>query len=427
MCPETDRSLSTDDAAVVVSEHGTTEPLALTDRDLEFLHRVVNAPKNRLTPEYTADERVRLSASSSVGLVALPDGPTVEIRPKVGTSNLLYLLQYGTGVDATTYDASVPVAAGSNFVEALGALYETELRALLRQGLRKEYRTVSRNRSHLRGRLEVHEQVGETQGRPPTSFRCTYDELTYDTPLNRAIHQATRILAATVSDGDLSDRLAAHARRIQHSVTPEPVPARTVSDIELSRLTAHYRDIVRLVEMVLGNSFLEDYTTGQNVSVSLLVNMNTVFERVVERAFRAAVCPERGLEVLVRETTGQLLPDNRYEVGLEPDVAVQMTDGTVLCVADAKWKTGPPENADVYQLAAYQQAHDCPGVLVYPAQERALEFSAELPGGRRTGAIELPTGSDAEDYGSFVDTVEGRARSYLESVRGERTPRSRDG
>lgn len=406
---------STDPTSISIQEHGGTDSLALSVRDLQMLRTEINEGSTRLDVEYTLDSNVRLHANAYVGIVSLPDGPTIEVAPKIPGANILYLLRYSTDISASLFDTSVAVESGSDFVEVIASLFETELRRLFRHGLNKEYRRKSHTQSHLRGRLDVQTQIQRSMGRAPTTFACTYDELTQDILLNRAILYATTILASIIQDDELRSRLTTFARRLRGQVTLEPVSARALSRVEFSRLTEHYRDIIKLVDMILRNSYLEDYQAGPNSAFSLLVNMNTIFEKVVEQAFSRVGGAFEGVEILTQYTTGHLLEGTAQQVGLQPDVAIRDSEGDIIFVTDAKWKT-PLSNPDMYQLAAYQQRHSCPGVLVYPEQESRTDIDATLPNGLRTGAMGISIGGDETSYADFIEGLEMTIREVLKET-----------
>ncbi|PYZ03045.1 hypothetical protein C8039_12620 [Halogeometricum sp. wsp3] len=114
-----------------------------------------------------------ISARQFVGVVALPDGPTIQISPKAAGNNLLYLLRYAQNVSPTTIEQQTGLGQGDSFVDALAALFNQELQEILRRGLHSEYQTVSSEEKQLRGRLDVQRQL-QRQGPVPTKFECTY-------------------------------------------------------------------------------------------------------------------------------------------------------------------------------------------------------------------------------------------------------------
>ena len=100
----------------IIKEHQTTDPLTLSDRDIHMIRTKVNDGRARLGVKFTHDQSVKIDTSSYVGIVALPDGPTIEIRPKLDQISLLYLLRYATGVTSETFEETTNITQGPNFV-----------------------------------------------------------------------------------------------------------------------------------------------------------------------------------------------------------------------------------------------------------------------------------------------------------------------
>jgi 5-methylcytosine-specific restriction enzyme subunit McrC len=401
----------------IIKEHQTTDPLTLSDRDIRMIRTKVNDGRTRLGVKFTHDGLVKIDASSYVGIIALPDGPTIEIRPKFDQINLLYLLRYATGVSSETFEPTTNIMQGPNFIEALGTLFDSELQQLLRRGIRSKYRQKSSEEQYLRGTLDVTKQLRNSQTTAATSFHCSFDEHTPDMVLNQAVLYAATVLANIITDQRLSRRLNRKAKQLRKRVTLRRVDSSELQKVEMSRFTSKYTDIIRLTEMILTSSYIEDYTAGTNPTFSLLVNMNTVFERSIEQAFRHVASSHQGYISQSQRQIGDLLNSDKYSVNVKPDIVIKSRDGRVVCVADAKWKAGNPENSDFYQLAAYQQVAECPGVLVYPEQSTIAEFRSELPD-RTESSIVTVCINNRESYETFCNKLTLDIESYFTSTLG---------
>src|SRR5699024_7928509 len=108
---------------------------------------------------------------------------------------------------------------------------------------------------------------------------------------------------------------------------------------------------------------------------SILVDMNDIFEAVVERAVTEALAEDE-LTVRGQVSTRNLVWGGSREIRIRPDIIVEDRDEVIL-IGDAKWKldsaeSPEPSNGDLYQLLSYQVAYDAPGVLFYPGQEQRL-------------------------------------------------------
>lgn len=382
----------TADGLIELSEYDESDPIALSDDDIEMVESHVAG----LQVEYRRDEQVILHTDHRVGVVALPHGPTIEIQPKVGDPNLITLLRYANGAEPTHLSRDTELESGTNFVDTVAALYLEELEEVLSQGLRREYVEVGGSEEYLRGRLNVRRQLAGGPGK--TDFECDYDEFTYDTTLNQTILRAANVLSSLVDSADIAGDLREHESRLRRRVTLRDVRIEEVEQIELSRLNSYYEELLSLSRLVLKHIYIEDIAAGEGASYSLLIGMNDVFEKLVERTVRETVDERRGWSVEGQARTDNLLRGNP-SIRMRPDFVVKIHGEPVL-VGDAKWKT-EVQNNDVYQVVAYQTAYDTPCVLVFPDNDNAVENNYSVKNGRELDMLELPTGANIADVGEF--------------------------
>jgi 5-methylcytosine-specific restriction enzyme subunit McrC len=208
---------------ITFGEYEETDLLDLSESAVRMLQTEFNSDGERLRLSFNRDGKALLQATQHVGTVSLPDGPTIQIRPKAGRTNLLHLLRYAHGVESVTIEERTSIAAGQTFIEALAALYEAELEQVIQQGLHRDYRTVDKSETHLRGRLNVQQQL-QKQGVAPTQFECTYEELTYDTIPNQAVLFAASILSRFVRDQTLQRSLRKHPPTLTSEASTSPSP-----------------------------------------------------------------------------------------------------------------------------------------------------------------------------------------------------------
>lgn len=337
----------------------------------------------------SAPDRFRVRANSYVGAISTA-AVDVLIRPKVTTSNLLYLLETG-GLPLALDDRDVELLDSRDLVPALATLFALQLDRLVRRGVQHGYFVHAERRSSLRGRLDLATQQRAAGLGLPVA--CVFDEFSTDTRLNRRVRAALLRLArlpgvvpATVQG------LRRHLPALE--AVGELRSADLAAGYAFTRLDEHYRAIDALAGLVLNNGSIQ--TRGGRNSVSaFLVNMNTVFERFVAAR-------------LARALAGQLVVDPQRQVSLDheglvppirPDLVLRRAMGPDVLVADTKYKLtrqGYGREADYYQLLAYTAALHLPtGLLIYcrdegdrppreiivgPNSTRLVTFSLKLTG-----------------------------------------------
>ncbi|WP_424016217.1 McrC family protein (plasmid) [Halorientalis pallida] len=372
-----------------------------------------------------------IEAGNHVGVIGLPTGRLLQIRPKV-ECNLLYYLAFAGRLDEDLVsDRDASFVTGDSFVDLLGRLFLSELRQIVRRGLHKEYRTRQSDEGYIRGQLEFTKQI-QRHGPRSTQFACRYDELTHDIPINQVLYQATDVLLGLVSDIDLRRDLRQYHGEIQRKVSEQATLPRP-TEIQLTRLNDHYAPILQLAELIFDRQFIEDVGIGHQRFQSLLIDTEVLFEHVVYRGVELAV---KSLSYLVRgdgnprgsgETCiGHLLTDTDENPiqRLEPDFFLRdQSDNQIVLVGDAKWKdTTRPSREDLYQLTAYQSRLEVPGLLVYPDLSGRINANYEQRRQPQEGnqpqqlrVTELQT-TGATDYESFKKEIKDLCRTEIQRL-----------
>jgi len=221
------------------------------------------------------------------------------------------------------------------------------------------------------------------------------------------------VLSRLVTDQSIKGQLQARITRLRDRVSLEPISATIVEQLTLTRLTDHYADILRLAGLVIAGTFIDAFDPGTQQGVTTLIDMNRIYERVVERCAQAVVQERPGWGVRTQAST-QSLVTGSPPVDLRPDFMIDANGETAL-VGDAKWKTRR-QNSDIYQLVAYELAEMAPGLLVYPSQDGKLETEYEIRGGRPLHLVELSVAEYASDFETFSDRLETEFQEKVDNI-----------
>lgn len=424
------------DADVVLSEnsrwqYSDREPdrLRLSERDVAVIEDLND--KVAASERYNEDWVLRIwrggSASeagwkeykwktnSVVGVVGLPSGRRLRIEPSKSPERLGWLLQYALRIEPVLKSTETRVGDGAGFIDALAALYAAELTEALRGGIDREYQRVEGDRSSIRGRLDLTSQL-QRHGSTATSFACRHDELTADTPLNRALLLAagefklrTRISSLTADLERLERRLARHVPR-------KPVSAQELADVTLTRLNVRYHDSFRIARYVIDGRNVGGFDEASD-AFSLLFSLSTVFEDVARRALTEGGLHDVGWII---DTQAERSVTEEGDFLIRPDFLMSDGSGTVTLVGDAKWKSDnrqKPWESDLYQLISYQAIESSPGVLVYPSQGRSFTPAVlRVRGSDPLYILELPTDADVSSYAAYVDRLRAAASEVFDDA-----------
>jgi 5-methylcytosine-specific restriction enzyme subunit McrC len=350
-----------------------------------------------------------VTANGYAGTIRLPSGRAIELRPSMSARNFLWLAKYAYDLDLTfvSESTSTSLTSGDVTLNAFTALYLSELRDLLDSGLRPGYQRVERRR----GNIDIQRQL-QQQPLPPMKFESVTDELTYDTPLNRAVYHATRRLADIVNNNLFRDELRVRIRTLRQYVSTDPISPVEIEVIDLLRLESSYTRIFPLVTTILRGQYFGGKTGDQRASC-LLVKMWNVFQWAVERAFRVIERQKSDITLqtqVVLHNPGFIDGD---QFVIRPDFIIQDSNGTPVLVADTKWK--PRENPAIYQIVTYQMILDVPGLLLYP-EESEVDQNHIVDSRYPLRLVSLPTATEAISYEGFVRGIEQSLRREMDRL-----------
>jgi len=391
--------------------------IEISKRDREHLERLATAKKIDLDVVDTSGDRLSAIVRSKdyAGIVGLPDTDSIYIRPKIEGAALLRLLQLDeSGSDIETLEQVAQLEQGGEFVDLLAGMYTDELATVMRQGIERSYRRVSQTEDYVRGQLDIQTQLQQS-GPASVEFHCSHDELTHDTDLNRTVLHAARVLLRLSEDQMIQRRLRRQVSELRRDVTLEPVTAGEAETIRLTRMNRYYENLLRLAKLVINNVFIDDLDRGESLGYTLLLDMPDRYQDALLGPLRdvrdeLAVIPEKQLDAFL---TGD------FELTPKPDFVFTSRNEPVL-VADAKWKDldGSPSPPDIYQLIAYQQYLEVPGVLLYPQSKsgETVVKSASVANGYPLYAGTVPVQESGDDFAQYRSQFVDQLREIVDEA-----------
>jgi 5-methylcytosine-specific restriction enzyme subunit McrC len=349
----------------------------------------------------------RLTASSQVGTLAVP-GLHVHIRPKVGISNVLAMLDDGLPSDAWG-TPDVGLATSPELLPVFAEFFARSVVHATSRGLVRRYREHDDVLVAPRGRIDFTVQLRRSTS--PSPLACRFDEFTTDVAENRLLlGTVERLLGLAEIPPRVRNLLRSLRSRFEEVTAARPLPT-DFDRIHLTRLTEHYRGPLRLARLVAENLSLRDVHGATAVS-SFLLDMPRVYEDFVSRRLTRAL---RG-RLQVRAQHSTWLGEGR-QVPVRPDL-VFLNGRMPVFVGDVKYKLAPlgmARSSDYYQLLAYCQTLGLTeGVLIYaqsddepPASTVTVRHS-----GIRLHTYRLDIGGDLNDLGAAMGRLAGWIRDH---------------
>ena len=259
-----------------------------------------------------------------------------------------------------------------------------ELFAQLRKGALLRYVHREDNLPVLRGRLLIDRQLKLNSGHQGRLY-CAFDELVEDNVYNQyikcalqVVHGQARSLAAKRPATELLYRFDGVRDRRPEECRDWKLPER--------RDAKRFESVFRQCGWFL-RGLGQDVRAGTRESLSVLFNMNQLFEEFIVAKLRKethscgfrvrAQGPQR---YLAREADGA----DRFL--MKPDITFLEPGGRVTAVLDTKWKVLDSDadkygisQGDLYQMVAYGTRYRCPNLtLIYPKQDRIRRDEIEL-------------------------------------------------
>ena len=315
----------------------------------------------------------------------------IVIRPRIPIDRVMFMVGYS--LSPGDWNASpFFLSPEDDILEAIVPAFVRLTQDAIRRGLLQGYRTREESSAAWRGRIRLADQVKQRFGLP-LPVEVVYDDFTEDIEENRLLKTAVGVLGGMpVRSPDARRQLGA-LRPAFTSVSTGSYHRGLVPSVHYTRLNQRYRPAVELARLIIGSS-LAEFTPGEKMGASFLVDMNRVFENFLRMALRQT------LRLSETEWPGRSSPS--HVLHLEEAGQVQVNPGLswwrgrrCLFVGEARYlrptSDGDPfvgQQSDIYRMLAYCTAADLPsGLLVYADGEAAESAVHRI---RNTGkAIEV--------------------------------------
>ena len=214
---------------------------------------------------------------------------------------------------------------------------------------------------------------------------CQYEELSADNVYNQILKSVLHLLLPLVSASEARKRLSELLMRFD-AISDVDVNLSLFNQLTFDRSNNRYKPIFEQCRWFI-EGFHPDVVTGQASCLTLLFDMNRLFEAYVASELRQWAW-KQGLRL--KEQGPQKYLARRKDTGeklflMKPDMAFLDTANHVVMIADAKWKLLDENEkklgiaqSDLYQIVSYAIRYSAGKLaLIYPRQ-RQLNHPVEL-------------------------------------------------
>jgi 5-methylcytosine-specific restriction enzyme subunit McrC len=314
-----------------------------------------------------------INPGSTVGVIRLPSGLQIEIRPKVPMRNLLWMLatvEELRGIDFQRLEDVVDLDEFDQILEIIAEAFAGMVERRLDLGLYRNYVEEEENLPTVRGRILVAQDVHRNAVLRHRTF-CRYTTYSWDLPENQVIRQVARLLSGWGFSPRLTGRFVALDHQMDE-VSPSRLTATDVSRFTYNRQSQDYQPIHRYCRFFLDGASLNE-EAGEEEFDGFLWDMNSLFEAFVSATLAQRFRPPLRLSDQVRTHL-----DDARTVSIRPDLVLSR-GGIHVVVGDTKYKRlddAEHKHADLYQMLAYCTALGVDtGVLIYPRHNADIATS----------------------------------------------------
>ena len=362
----------------------------LDSRQLEILRRARVDVRPASAPGLHPGTSWELRAGSYIGVFSCGN-LNIAIRPRIPIDRVIFMV--GFTLNSVEWSSSqLRLSSEADILEAIVPAFVRLTQHAIRRGLLQGYSTRQETSVALQGRIRLPDQV-KTRFGLPLPVEVTYDDFTEDIEENRLLKTAIGLLwqmpiGSRESRRDLGSLRPAFTSVSFGSYRPGMVPS-----VNYTRLNQRYRPAVELARLIIGSS-LAEFSPGDKLGPSFLVDMAQVFENFLRAALRQT------LRLSESEWPDRSSASRALHLGeggqLQVHPGLSWWRGSrCLFVGEARYAllaggsgNADARQADIYRMLAYCAAADLPsGLLVY-ASEGSPESSVHRI--RNTGkAIEV--------------------------------------
>lgn len=333
-----------------------------------------------------------ITAKNYVGVITMTDGTSIEILPKVYSSDtytyprakklLIDMLKTLKDTTYKSFQTTNVSVEKMNIFEIFIRMYIDEIFFIVKRGLKCNYETVQSNENVFKCKMLFSKQIKHNFIHKEKSY-VEYDVFNVNRAENKLIKATLQYLYKTSS----SMKNKSDIKTLLHSFTEVEASLNYQSDFAKVVSDRNMKDYT--FAMLWSKVFLsgKSFTSfsGSEIAVALLFPMETLFESYIAVQLKRLL-NNSDYTVSAQDKTHHLF-ENPTKFLMKPDIVIK--NNSNVFVMDTKWKLLSEakanygiSQADMYQMYAYQKKYNAESVtLLYPMtdkvdDEKTIEYSS---------------------------------------------------
>lgn len=325
-----------------------------------------------------------ITAKNYVGVISMNDGTTIEILPKIYSSEvedagrtkklLVEMLKTLRNSPFKSLQTTSVDIEKMNIFEVFIRMFIDEVFFIVKRGLKCNYETVQSNENVFKGKLKFSEQIRYNYAHKERSY-VEYDEFNINRVENKLLKSTLLYLYRhSVSSKNKNDikTLLNYFIEVEESDDYVGDFAKIVSE----RNTKDYDTALLWSKVFLtGKSFTS--FSGSEVAFALMFPMETLFESYIAAQMNRLL---KGTDCILsaQDKKYHLFDEPGKRFLMKPDIVIRNKASKQIFIMDTKWKVLSDakanygiSQADMYQMYAYQKKYDSVNVtLIYPMTDK---------------------------------------------------------
>ena len=331
-----------------------------------------------------------ITAQNYIGVIALRNGDTIEILPKIYKKNsgeydgkqvkkiVLNILRTLPESPFRSVQESGMDVARMPVLEIFIRSFLNEVFMIVKHGLKHNYTQTEANEPFFKGQMLFPEQIRRNFAHQEKNC-IRYDVFSTNCPENRIL-KTTLLFLYRQSFSEKNKRDIKILLSAFEDVPESDAYRSDISKCGTGRDSKDYRIALKWSEIFLEGKSFTSYS-GSTAALALLYPMETLFETYVAHMMKIYL-DSNVYTVSVQEKKYSLFdfPDKRFAI--KPDIVVRRKKDGAVFILDTKWKLLNNDRnrnygisqADLYQMYAYQKKYESKNVtLIYPVPAEKTE------------------------------------------------------